>query len=178
MRPTNVQQRCWGVVKCVHPCSLPNAVGQDSTFMLFSWYYLIGLHTYTHQFSPIVNVVLCHSSASNTVCHLFFLGIFPKAVYSGHLVALTPYMRCLGLHFSIFSSQWCLLNDKNLGMLNMLLIISIHSIVLVKLWHSTELLPWSFLWVSGSEPLKFFCLWLLMAIICLYDLIIRQCGIT
>lgn len=63
MRPTNVQQRCWGVVKCAHLCSLANAVQQDSTFMLFSWYYLVGLHTRTHQSAPIVNVVLCCPSA-------------------------------------------------------------------------------------------------------------------
>lgn len=102
MRPTNVQQRCWGVVKCAHLCSLPNAVGQDSTFMLFSSYYLVGLHTYTHQSTPIVNVVLCHSSASQQyyVFCSFWVSFFPKVVYSSHLVALTPYIRCLGFHFS------------------------------------------------------------------------------
>lgn len=29
----------------------------------------------------------------------FWISFFPK-VYSGHLVALTPYIRCLGFHFS------------------------------------------------------------------------------
>ena len=88
-------------------CLLPNAVGQDSTFMLFSWYYLVGLHTCTHQPAPIVNVVLCRPSAQRYyVSSVFFwVSFFPKAIYSGHLVALTFYVRCLGFHFtfSLFS---------------------------------------------------------------------------
>lgn len=36
MRPTNVQQRCWEVVKRASLYTLLNAVGQDSSFMLFS----------------------------------------------------------------------------------------------------------------------------------------------
>lgn len=121
------------------------------------------------------------SSISPTILCVFCsfrVSFFPKAVYSGHLVALTPYVRCLGFRFFLFSPQWRLLNDNNLGMLNVLLTLSIHNIVLVKLWHSTELLPLSFLWVSGSETLKICCLWFLTAVICLYDFMIRQCGIT
>lgn len=102
MRPTNVQQRCWEVVKRASLYTLPNAVGQDSSFMLFSWYYLVGLHTDTHQPILIVNVVLCHLSAflQYYVSFILWVSFFPKVVYSGHLVALTPYIRCLGFHFS------------------------------------------------------------------------------
>ena len=57
-------------------CLLPNAVGQDSTFMLFSWYYLVGLHTCTHQPAHIVNVVLCRPSAQ---------GYYVSSVFSGSL---------------------------------------------------------------------------------------------
>lgn len=66
MKPTNVQQKCWGVVKCVHLCSLPNAVWKDGTFMLFSWYYLVGLHIYIHTYIsfPLCDCCLCHSLAS------------------------------------------------------------------------------------------------------------------
>uniref|UniRef100_A0A5F9DMK5 Multifunctional fusion protein n=1 Tax=Oryctolagus cuniculus TaxID=9986 RepID=A0A5F9DMK5_RABIT len=102
MRPTNVQQRCWEVVKRACLCSLSNAVGQDSSFMLFSWYYLIGLHTNTHQSTLIVNVVLCCLSAFQQyyVSFVLWVSFFPKVVYSVHLVALTPYIRSLGFHFS------------------------------------------------------------------------------
>lgn len=106
MRPTNVPQRCWGAVKCAHLCSLPDAVGQGSALMLFSWYYLVGLHTHTHQSTPVVNVVLCRPSAAPKYCVFcsFWVSFFPKVVYSGHSVALTPYVRCLGFHFPSLSS--------------------------------------------------------------------------
>lgn len=181
MRPTNAQQRCWGVVKCTHLCSLPNAVRQNSTFMLFSWYYLVGLHTYTHQFIPTVNVVLCRPSSSpKHLCVFcsFRVSFFPKVVYSGCLVALTSYIDVLSFIFPFLSSvtfaEWqqlrnaqCAVDSFNTQYCSCKTV-TFHrataTVILlgVRLWNSQNLLSFH----SSS------------AIICLYDFMIRQCGIT
>lgn len=102
-------QNWWGQPTCNKDAgewlNVPTCVPfqmQVSTFMLFSWYYLVGLHTYTHPSTFIVHVVLCHPSASRKYCVFcsFWVSVFPKVVYSGHLVALTPNVRRLGFHFS------------------------------------------------------------------------------
>lgn len=181
MKPTNVQQRCSEVVKFVLLlCSPPNAVGQESPFMLFSWYYLVGLaytHTHTHTQSPHCKCPVWSVSFPVMLCVFcsIWLSFVPKVVHSSHPMALIPNLRCLGSHFFLFSlafAEWQQFRNAHV-----LLILSIQSIVLVKLWHSTELLPQSFLQVSGSESFQMCCLWFLMATICPYDFMIRQCEI-
>lgn len=101
MRPTNVQQRCWGVVKwpvCVFFQMLLGKIA-PSCFLMVLPSRSAHMHTSTCPHCECCFV----SSISPTILRVFcffWVSFFPKAIYSGHLVALTFYVRCLGFHFT------------------------------------------------------------------------------